>query len=130
MREKMLVLFEMDDEELHSLLFKHCMYTWVDSDLDLITKSRDPIAVLAGLLKCDKEGNPTDDVRPIATGDAWSRLARGLDGASLARRDLDEYCRAIARTRALSKQFVMMIFQNNKTSSSFRRRRIGSLSAS
>jgi hypothetical protein len=66
MREKMLVLFETDDEELHSLLFKHCMYKWVYSDLDLITKSRDPIAVLAGLLKCDKEGNPTGDVRPIA----------------------------------------------------------------
>jgi hypothetical protein len=26
MREKMLVLFETDDKELHSLLFKHCMY--------------------------------------------------------------------------------------------------------
>ena len=56
MREKMIMLFETDDEELHSLLFKHCMYRWVDSDLDLIAKSRDPIAVLAGLLKVDKDG--------------------------------------------------------------------------
>ena len=61
MREKMLVLFETDDEELHLLLFKHCMYKWVNTGLDFIAKSRDPIAVLAGLLKCDKDGNPTGD---------------------------------------------------------------------
>jgi hypothetical protein len=84
MREKMLVLFETDDEELHSLLFKHCMYKWVNSDLDLITKSRDPIAVLADLLKCDKEGNPNGEVRPIATGDAWSRLVASMLLASIA----------------------------------------------
>ena len=78
MREKMPVLFETDDEELHSLLFKHCMYKWINSDLDLIAKSSDPITVLARLLKCDKEGNLTGDVRPIATVDAWNRLVASM----------------------------------------------------
>jgi hypothetical protein len=87
MREKMLrlVLFETDDEELHSLrlLFKHCMYKWINFNLDLIAKSRDPIAVLAELFKCDKDGNPTGDVRPINMGDAWIRLVASMLLASV-----------------------------------------------
>jgi hypothetical protein len=84
MREKMYVLFETEDEELHSLLFTHCMYRWVDSGLDLIAKSDNPIAVLSGLLKVDKDGVPTGDVRPIATPSAWSRLINSMLLASIA----------------------------------------------
>jgi hypothetical protein len=42
--------------------------------LSLIAKTDNPIAVLSGLLKVDKDGMPTGDVQPLACPSAWSRL--------------------------------------------------------
>jgi hypothetical protein len=84
MREKMYVLFETDDEELHLLFFSHCMYWWVNSGLDLFAKRVYPIAVLSGLLKVDKDGAPTGNFRPLACPSAWSRLMNSMLLASIA----------------------------------------------
>ena len=78
MREHLYVLYDSDDEELHDLLFKHFLYPYFDHVNTLLANTKDPLGVLMGQLKVNKDGVPTGDVRPLVTGDAWGRLVMSL----------------------------------------------------
>ena len=54
------------------------MYPYFDHVNTLLADSDDPLGVLMGHLKVDKQGIDTGNVRPVVTGEVWGRLVLSL----------------------------------------------------